>query len=374
MSSVNQINRVVHLTLHKCGSQWVRDVLCAPEIVACSGLPNSGMTLHFQIQGGLQLPEQRFSGPIYGMNRWEWMHWKQPGDRAVVVLRDPRDRLVSNLFSVLYSHAPDPGLDMVRQLLHSLPEQQSRVTFLIYQEQWRLRVYHTWLTATPSADAWVLRYESLVADQHGEFARILDWLGWRVPADTLQQVVQRLSFETRSGRQRGDTDKFSHYRSGTPGDWRNHFTRAHGELWERLYPGFLREIGYETQDDWWQDLPERQSTSDDYTTLVAVLERKQHQLSQQLEEKEAVIQELLLERETRARDERSRDEPEHALASDDDTAQRQVHQRLQPQIDQFKQLQVEKEADIQRLLQARDARAEGRSNAWLGGVLSWLKR
>jgi hypothetical protein len=301
-------NRVLLLTLEKCGSQWVRDVLSAPEIVAISGCPHSGISLNINSCNRLEIPAHTFSGPIYGMNQWEWQYWKHPGDKAVVVLRDPRDLMISLMFSWLYSHGSEARVDSGRRVLHDMPNDEKRVAYMIpgFGIGARRRMYWTWVEGVHE-DALVLRYESLVANQHAEFGKVFDWLGWDVPKKTLDTVVDRLSFEARSGRKPGATDKFSHYRRGVSGDWRNYFTRQHGEQWERLSPGFLREIGYEESDDWWRDLPETLAVdvpgepgdagkADPQAAMIEALQTKQQQLQQELVDKERVIQQLLVER------------------------------------------------------------------------------
>lgn len=298
-------NRVLHLTLEKCGSQWVRDVLTAPEVVACSGLPHSGISINLGLCSRLEIPEGTFSGPIYAMNQWEWQYWKHLGDKAIVVLRDPRDVMISLMFSWLYSHGSNDRIDLARQMLHELPTNEEKVARMIAifgNGAW-LRMYLTWFAGVDS-DALVVRYEAMVVDQHSEFRKIFDWLGWNVSQETLEAVVNRLSFESRSGRKPGITDKFSHYRCGVAGDWRNHFTRKHGELWELLYPGFLFEIKYEKSNDWWHSLPDSRHDDsvaakeslgkpDTQTELIDALQSKLRQLQQELVEKEKVIQDII---------------------------------------------------------------------------------
>lgn len=299
-------SRVLHITLQKCGSQWVRDVLSAPEIVVISGYQHSGISLNINSCNRLEIPDQTFSGPIYGMNQWEWQYWKRPGDKAVVVLRDPRDVMISLMFSQLYSHSSNEWIDSNRRLLHEMSN-EARLTFMMYGSvQAGRRMCRTW-SEQEHDDALVVHYENLLSDQHTEFKKIFDWLGWDVPKETLDAVVDRLSFEARSGRKPGATDKFSHYRRGVSGDWRNYLARQHGEQWERLYPGYLREIGYEKSDDWWRDLPETLAggapcepedagKADPQAAMIEALQTKQQLLQQELVDKERVIQKLLVER------------------------------------------------------------------------------
>jgi len=247
--------RVLHITLHKCGSQWVRDVLTDPRLRKEGALPYSGRSFSLKVhpEPGLSLPAGTLSGPIYDMNRWEWRAWREPGDRAVVVLRDPRDRLVSLLYSILYSHKEERFVKHERQLMQAVDFDQllaQRITNF----GGTMRVYLTWLKDTDE-DALVLAYEALVEDQHRTFQRVADWLGWEVSQGTLKTVVDDHAFERRTGRSRGEADSRSHHRKGIAGDWENHFLRKHGESWERLFPGVLTSLGYEDSDRWWQRLP-----------------------------------------------------------------------------------------------------------------------
>ena len=295
-------NRVLHLTLEKCGSQWVRDVLNAPEVQEYSRRPYSGVTLSMADCQTLEIPDLTFSGPIYGMNQWEWEYWRKPNDRAVVVLRDPRDALISLLYSLLYSHVPTSMVDAFRKTLHGLENQEARISYLITSQRRSIsfRMYKSWV-AQETDSALLIRYENLIQNQQSGFRHILDWLCWPVPDDILSKVVDRLSFSSRSGRQPGEGDKLSHFRKGIANDWRNHFTREHGELWEQLYPGLLTEIGYEESDDWWLALPKTQrelagEVDNNQLELIQALEQKLRSYQGELIAKEKVIQGLIAER------------------------------------------------------------------------------
>ena len=284
--------RAVHLTLTKCGSQWVRDVLAAPELSRYGGLPYSGISLSLGLCGALNLPQSEFSGPIYQMNRWEWRHWSQPGDRAIVVLRDPRDRAISLLYSTLYSHGNSIRITQRRDILAKLLDSPSEtLRYQLFSSENAIRFYRTWAGAQ-EGDARIIRYEDLIVDQLGEFSRLLEWLGWQVPRDILAAVVDRLSFTVRSGRTPGNADMFSHYRRGVAGDWRNYFDRSHGELWEQLYPGLLTELGYETTDDWWRVLPDSKLRPESLPPPDGLekLRRRNQALEADLIAKEAEIQ------------------------------------------------------------------------------------
>jgi hypothetical protein len=286
--------RLVHITLEKAASQWVRDVLCAPEIAAVTGFRNCGVTGNFLTGAVKQSLPDGFVGPIYNMNRVEWNALRQADDRALVVLRDPRDRLISLMYSWMYSHGADPFIANVRTLLWSLDSNSARISRLMPEVSYSLRFYLTWLEGAGD-DSYITHFEQLVTDPAAGFLAITKWLGCELPREAIVSVTEQFSFEALSKRQKGEVDVTSHHRNGLPGDWRSHFNRANGCEWEELYPGFLVETGYETNSAWWQSLPaDRQPADSDATPpdLIEILQRKNMTVGRELEEKEHVIREL----------------------------------------------------------------------------------
>lgn len=246
--------RFFHLTAPKCGSQWVRDVLAAPEITA-----HSGVSLHpAKVRGEERHwpnPETpTLFAPVYWVSRDSWLQRRQPADKALVVLRDPRDVLVSWVFSTAISHRHTDTTRLLREVLAALSMPNClRVGMLklgSHDTYWR-----SW-SARPRNDAeFVTDYRQLVEDPE-EFRRIFAFLGWSIPDRVLAQVLHRLSFQVRSGRERGEEDPNSHYRKGTAGDWKNHFDRTVGRIFEMRHPGMLLEMGYEQDPNWAEQLPE----------------------------------------------------------------------------------------------------------------------
>ena len=293
--------RVVHVTHHKCGSQWVKDVLTAPEVVRHTRMPYSGVTFDLARQEQLGLPSGKVSGPIYNVSHWEWKQWQHAGDRVVVVIRDPRDAAVSSLYSWLYSHGTDTHVEAARKLLAALPSDEERLVCSIREFAVGARAFRTWAESQDSS-ALVVKYETLIGDQVSEFRRIFDWLEWDIPHATLSAVVERMDFKHRSGRSPGTADIYSHLRKGVAGDWRTHFTRRTGQIWEAIYPGLLRVADYEAGNDWWQVLPEKvelfagSTENAQYIAadirLTETLKKRNEFLEQDVREKERVIAEL----------------------------------------------------------------------------------
>jgi hypothetical protein len=123
-----------------------------------------------------------------------------------------------------------------------------------------------------------LHFEDLVADDTGGLTRALEFVGLgpsagpgldgpsagheiaqkirrrlgrrastrRLSRARLETIIRAHGFDAKAGgRQPGEVDVTSHYRSGTPGDWRTHFTAEHCARFETAYPTLLAKLGYD---------------------------------------------------------------------------------------------------------------------------------
>jgi hypothetical protein len=254
-STMGKTNRVVHLTFQKCGSQWVAHMLGDPEISALSGmsLQMGGVDLCFS--DWPPQPAASFMAPLYGASFADWQANRSDGDKAVVVIRDPRDVAISLVYSLSYSHWPGAHVTLIRERLLSL-DLRRRIYWGIEQIFYKQKALFSWAGRPASDSELVVSYEDLVNSPEAEFGRLLSFLKWDVPPDVLRRVLKRHSFAERSGRPPGEEDVFSHYRKGLPGDWKRHFDKGLGRMWEEIVPGLVRSLGYESDDRWYEVLPE----------------------------------------------------------------------------------------------------------------------
>ena len=250
----SNLQKICHLTFHKCGSQWVRDVLTAPEVAGVSGVRLDGRSPNMVVEAGWPSQEPgTFLGPIYSAGAQDWKQRPPDDARAVVVVRDPRDRLISWVFSVAHSHVGQP---LLREPLLALSRRSKIIVgmFELVRVSGRMR---SWFETALQADVFLTSYERLIQDERGEFRRIVQFLGWEIPETHLDSAIARLSFSQRSGRLPGQANIHSHYRRGVSGDWRNYFDRSLGALFEERLPGLLTTMGYEARPNWHESLPER---------------------------------------------------------------------------------------------------------------------
>lgn len=219
-----------------------------------------------------------------------------PFHRGFHVVRDPRDVVVSAYFSHLYSHGTDdwPELEAHRAELQQLSQAEGLLREMAFSQQefeemaaWDYEQEHVLelkmeeLTAHPlEGFLEVARFLQIIDDDALEgwrgrtrWARLrmnrLNHRGRRfmpgriplfpvprqpqhtIPAILLQEIIHVKSFKRLSGgRRRGQENVQSHYRKGTPGDWRNYFDEVHVRTFKDRFNDLLLTLGYETNPDW----------------------------------------------------------------------------------------------------------------------------
>jgi hypothetical protein len=99
----------------------------------------------------------------------------------------------------------------------------------------------------------LIRYEELLADGEASLARVIEHVTGN-PADgrRISETVDRFSFERQSGRKKGQEDRSSYLRSGTSGDWVNHFSPEAAQYFDETFGDVLVMAGYESTRDWVQ--------------------------------------------------------------------------------------------------------------------------
>lgn len=169
--------RVIHLTFYKCASQWVRDILTDPEVSLVSGCPLS--------VGGIDVasdpawpafPPASFAGPIYGASYQDWCAGSGEDDRAIIVLRDPRDIVVSLVFSLGFSHVPSTMTRLLRSPIAAATDHDRVRIGIFLLTQWADRM-RSWGTAQLSHREYLTGYARLVANPKEEFSSICRFLG-----------------------------------------------------------------------------------------------------------------------------------------------------------------------------------------------------
>tara|TARA_Y100001968_G_scaffold321943_1_gene357213 strand:+ start:1307 stop:2152 length:846 start_codon:yes stop_codon:yes gene_type:complete len=259
---------------HRCGSTWLGGLL--EEVCEHTGYRFARVFDAAAVGGQLaRFVEQQQVEVLLCMNSAVRDLAGLGEFRAVHVVRDPRDVVVSSYYSHRYSHPADHWLELAQHReelaqmsLHDglLAEIQCRAGQFSDMQNWDYSRH----------EILELRFETLVESPAAQLAELLGHLGLLddlaqgrqgkaatgglrgrfasfgrrfgspslqrrlLSSSELQAMLSRHSFEMLSGgRNRGDRDDRHHYRSGMPGQWRDELEPEHLELLELRFSALL---------------------------------------------------------------------------------------------------------------------------------------
>lgn len=198
----------------------------------------------------------------------EEIHEFYPDAKIIHIIRDGRDQAVSSIFH-WWRQAKDRGGFFPLSPEHTArrdayyedrdafgPDKQSifdEVSLKGLAENWRDTVTGAAQNGPRLfADRYFeVKYEELLINPEEIFARIIEFLDADSDPETVRQIVQENSFESRSGnRTLGTEDPTSFLRKGISGDWRNYFTERDKRIYKGEARGLLIGLGYEKDDEW----------------------------------------------------------------------------------------------------------------------------
>jgi sulfotransferase family protein len=233
---------ILHVTHWKAGSQWIYKILnrcCRERVIAprerfthlLEVPPRPGLIYPTVYATRQELDRLTFNCPV----------------RRFVVIRDPRDTIISLYFSAKVSHPPMKGINERRPTLVRM-EEEDGLCYLISETPSIGRMIRSWL----GTDDPLIRYEDLLTQDEVLLTRVLlEHCQMRVSRDRLLEAIRANRFEQLTkGRQRGEEDVNAHERKGIAGDWRNHFTPRVKEAFKRQYGDLVVASGYERDDNW----------------------------------------------------------------------------------------------------------------------------
>lgn len=175
------------------------------------------------------------------------------GFKMVLIIRDPRDIVVSHFHYVSYRSR--------RHRLHayytSLPDDQTRlmvsITGILEPQNdpivrlpdidSRSRAFLTW----KDHGACVVKFENLVGPHGGgtseaqekEICTLAEYLGVDYSEETIKHIARNV-YDPQSAT----------FRKGSTGDWKNHLTREHKEAFKQIAGQLIVDLGYEQDQEW----------------------------------------------------------------------------------------------------------------------------
>lgn len=231
----------------KCGGTWV-----------CRMLAES-----------LGLPFAEYSRLPIAMPSVVHGHWRfnRRLNNTTYLMRDGRDVVVSFYFHFTRmvvnpnQKYPSVYIDRLKGLLGENADLQDIQThlpaFIRYLTEHPTGCRQSWQDHN---NAWIdqpgiryLKYEDLRTDCVETMKKhVYSLVGDEMNEDRIERAVDQFSMKRMTGRNPGEEDTGSFIRKGVVGDWKNHFTKEAGEVFDALAGNVLVRLGYEQDNSWVQ--------------------------------------------------------------------------------------------------------------------------
>jgi len=162
--------------------------------------------------------------------------------RVLLLVRDPRDMIVSQYYSFRESHTvpADAGPDHPMALARAAASQQTLAQFAVSSAQRYARRFEAYLAlGFPwRSNVAVHRYEDVIFRKADWVDDICDWYQWRIPAETRQRVVARFDIVPEAA------DPTRHIRQVHPGNHRTEMDARTIRQVETILDDAMAAFGY----------------------------------------------------------------------------------------------------------------------------------
>lgn len=154
---------------------------------------------------------------------------------TIFIYRDPRDVAVSRLF--YRGSRPEDTTLKLKAVINTMVHYEDRVRWWLSGKEYDV----------------ITSYERLHKFQAAELDRIIREVAkTEISSDRLKEVFKYQSIKNIKERY-GDRFRGS-IRKGIVGDWKNHFTREHGEMITGKLGDLMMEQGYISDLKWWKEI------------------------------------------------------------------------------------------------------------------------
>ncbi|MBW2991752.1 sulfotransferase domain-containing protein [Candidatus Woesearchaeota archaeon] len=244
----SRYDNIYHCCTQKTASQWLRAVFRDPVFYRYTAL----VVLPY-IKVGLK--EASFSRPfpknviathLY-IDYPTYLSIPKPKHyKAFVIIRDPRDCVVSWYFSAKKSHTMVTVIPKFRREMKNLGFDEG-MKYIIdrLEELGSFDAQRSWLEAQDKRNIKIFRYEDLADDNLNFLKQLFNYLEIRIPEKEIIKLYNKYRFDRLAGgRKQGEEDNAHHFRKGVPGDWKNYFNKSVEKYFYEKTNDLLDVLGY----------------------------------------------------------------------------------------------------------------------------------
>ena len=263
LSQKNINQNLYHCCIQKTGSQWLKSIFSDSIFLKHTGLDNYDPAKNYLNKNiskeieTVDFPTRQIISPLY-INYQKFLELKKPENyKAIFVMRDYRDVVISDYFSYRYSHSSKKWkfIQDRREKLNQMSLDDGLMLLIndIKDHKYnQVECLRSWLQSGENKRVMICKFEDMIGDRSVEtFTNIFLHLDIDISESSLKSLLEKNSFEAKTkGRKPGVEKQNAHYRKGISGDWKTYFKEKHIIRFKEITGELLLELGYEENNNW----------------------------------------------------------------------------------------------------------------------------
>ena len=238
-------DNIYYCCVQKTASQWIRPILDDPIIFDYTGMkmvPYAKLGLKI-FEKSTIFPKNTIATHLYLDYETYQNIPKFKKYKTFFVTRDPRDCVVSWYFSAKYSH----------KLVHPIPEMRADLLKLDTNQGLKYIIdtinsfgYFDAQISWAKSGEKVFKYEQISIDYKEFLRQLFEFLDIKLDTQSFETLCEKHSFKNITrGREQGSEDKYSHFRKGIVGDWKNYFDEEIESYFYDTTKDLVKILGYD---------------------------------------------------------------------------------------------------------------------------------
>lgn len=174
--------------------------------------------------------------------------------KAVHLIRDPRDIIVSGMFYHKWTDEEWVNISnekygmSYKEKINSLSNDEALFFEMDECANFTIKNIKNWNYNNPNILE--IRYEDLIVDTYNIFYKIFNHIGINpIYYPICYEIVYNTSI-FKTGRNYGEIENESHIRSGKIGQWKTYFSSEHKKYFLNKFDDILIQLGYEKDNSW----------------------------------------------------------------------------------------------------------------------------